>query len=138
LSNGTGDGKVTVIVPGVKAVVTGAENTRVRTPLVPLPVVTSASLVYVLSALSATVTFEVELDGSMATVTKIVFPTGTVEEGVTRRVSPAEVSLAVAMVAAVIAPGTLRTRAPEAGETFATGVRLSVAVAVMLCVNDRE
>jgi hypothetical protein len=71
---GTGPGrlaKVTVIVPPTNAFVIDAEKMRVRTPLVPEPLVTSASLVYVLRALSLTVTPVV--DGSMATVTKTVF-----------------------------------------------------------------
>src|ERR1041384_1574267 len=45
LSNGTGVGNVTVIVPLFKALVTRAEYTSVRTPVRPDPLVTSASLV---------------------------------------------------------------------------------------------
>src|SRR5207249_6078837 len=51
---------------------------RVRTPSSPEPLVLSASLMYVLPALSVTETLE--LDGSMATVTKTVSPKGTVAE----------------------------------------------------------
>src|SRR5438445_5874392 len=42
---GVGDGKLTVMVPPAKALVTGAEKTSVRTPLMPEPLATSASLV---------------------------------------------------------------------------------------------
>ena len=45
LSNGTGVPNVTVIVPPVNAVVSSARNRRVLTPVVPEPLVTSASLV---------------------------------------------------------------------------------------------
>src|SRR5438552_10753139 len=62
-------GLVIVIVP-FRAVVTRAENRRVRMPLVPEPLVTSGSLVYVLPAVSATVTLPVP--PSIAMVTKIV------------------------------------------------------------------
>ena len=68
---GVGLGKLTVIVPPAKAFVTVAEKMRVLTPFVMEPLVTSASLVYVLPALSVTVTLEV--DGSIAMVTKTVF-----------------------------------------------------------------
>src|ERR1041384_832439 len=56
-------GRLIVIVP-VKVAVYRRENTRVRTPVVTEPFVTSASLVYALLALSLTVTTSV--DGSMA------------------------------------------------------------------------
>ena len=66
---------VMVIVP-FKAAVTGAEKMSVRTPVVPEPLMTSASFVYRLPALSLTRT--VEALGSMAMVTNSVRPTPTV------------------------------------------------------------
>ena len=76
----------------------------------------------------------VEVDASMTTVTKTVLEVPIV--ALTLRVPVrAFVGLlplfAVPIDAAVTAPGTVRTRAPEADETF---VLESVAVAVMLCV----
>src|SRR2546425_10239360 len=61
----------------VSAVVTGAEKTTVRTPAVPDPFVTSASLVYVFLAVgvSAHETVVVTGAGSIARVTMIVLPT---------------------------------------------------------------
>ena len=95
--------------------------------------VTSISFVYVLPALSPTVTFEVV--ACMATVTMIVFiwlgllPTET--DAVCVTVAAPLSSVCVPIVAGAIAPGTVRTRPPEAGETFPIE---SVAVAVMLWV----
>ena len=130
LSVGVGDGKLTVMVPLDSACLTGAEKTRVR--MFPA-LVTSASLVYVLLAVSLTVTFEAV--ASMATVTMIVFiwlgllPTETLPVCVSE-VAPLS-SVWVPIVAGVIAPGTVRTRVPEGTEVYP---RESVAVAVILCV----
>ena len=66
---------VMVIMP-FKAAVTRAEKMSVLTPVVPEPLLTSASFVYVLPALSLTLT--VEAIGSMAMVTNSVLPTPTV------------------------------------------------------------
>src|SRR5213592_644611 len=71
---GVGAGKLIVIVPPVKAVVIVDRKIRVRTPASPEPLVLSASLMYVLPALSMTETLEA--DGSMATVTKTVATRG--------------------------------------------------------------
>jgi hypothetical protein len=80
-----------------------------------------------------TVTLEDELDGSIATVTKIVFPTTTFAVEVTTRVFPVD-SLSAVPIFATVLPMPLRIirlRVPEGDETFPAA---SVAVAVMLCV----
>ena len=65
----------TVIVPLANDVVIGAEKTSVLTPLVPDPLVLSASLVYVLPALS--VTAMPAAVGSTAMATNTVLPAAT-------------------------------------------------------------
>jgi len=73
--------KETVIaLPVVSAVVIVDEKTTTRTPLVPEPFVRSASRVYVFPFASAHVT--TAADGSIATVTITVLPTGTPAAGV--------------------------------------------------------
>src|SRR5437870_10544047 len=115
LLKGTVEEKWIVIVPPDSTWVTGAEKTRVRTP--PL-LVTSASLVYVLVPpvpVSSTVT--VELVGSIATVTKIVFPDRTLEDGLTSAL-PVEVSLAVPRLVGPTVARMVTLNAPEDSETF--------------------
>ena len=79
---------------------------------------------------SVTVTLEVELDGSMATVTKIVFPTATFTDD-TAKLLAVELSDAVPMFVSVMVETIVMLSAPEDAETFPNA---SVAVAVIRCV----
>src|SRR5207249_2899844 len=81
--------KVTVMLSALdRAVVTRVEKTSVRTPVVPEPLVTSASLLYVFPWLSAHET--VPEAGSIATVTITPWPTATLPaSGVMEIVVPA-------------------------------------------------
>jgi len=81
--------KVTVMLSALdRAVVTRVEKTSVRTPVVPEPLVTSASLLYVFPWLSAHET--VPESGSIATVTITPWPTATLPaSGVMEIVVPA-------------------------------------------------
>ena len=105
------------------------EKTSVLTPLVPEPLVTSASFWYELPTLSLTET--VVVAGSIATVTKTVLLAATVAAWVNDEML-VESLFNVPMVVGVIAAIMVTLRAPD----DATFPAASVAFAVMLCVPE--
>jgi hypothetical protein len=97
-----------IVFPETRAVLTGAEKTCVRTPVVPEPLVMEASVVYVLRPLSAMLT--VPLAGSIANVTMIVLPAGTPPAGtVTLRLVPEVVLVFCPILIGVPMPNALLT-----------------------------
>src|SRR5207253_8773277 len=123
-----------VIVPLDSVCVTGAEKTSVLIPVVPLPLVTSASFVLLLlPPLPLSLTVTVCVPPSMATVTKMVFPIATVTPTpVWVRVVVVLFPLfAVPMGACLMVLITVMFNGLEAAETAPIA---SVAFAVITCV----